>query len=95
MNVVKIGDIVSGTCICAEHPYPDTGICISGDPTILSVGSPTGQIGTSIILFSCGTSVLSGVSAILSTGQIQALTGAVSSGCGTGTIIGTSPILSV
>lgn len=94
MNVAKVGDIVIGTCICANPPYPDVGVISSGFPGLLETGSPAAHLGSSVT-FSCGSStIISGTPGEITAGGLLARSGDSATGCGVGTVVASGPNIS-
>jgi len=95
MIVATVGDVAVGTCVCPVPPFPATGTVVTGDPQFTTSGKPLSLVGTSVVMFPCGSSVIvSGAPQFLSTGTMLGRLGDSVVGCGVGTLVGTSTIIS-
>lgn len=96
MLVAKVGDVAPGMCVCAVPPFPATGVVTTGAAQFMTSGMPVAQGTLSIVMYPCGTSIITPVGVRFLTGGVPAAkTGDVVSGCGNGTLVGTSTITSL
>ena len=97
MLAAKVGDVAPGTCVCAtSNPYPATGVVTTGSAQLLTAGTPVALGVSSIVMFPCGTSIITATSvSLLTTGMQVARMGDVVSGCGNGTLTASSTITSL
>ena len=96
MLIAKVGDVASGTCVCATNPFPATGVVTSGSPMVSTTGIPIALGQLSIVLFPCGTSTIMSPAINFTTGGIPvSKNGDSVLGCGNGILTATSTITSL
>ncbi len=97
MLTAKVGDVAPGTCVCAtSNPYPATGVVTTGAAQFLTNGVPIALGTASIVMFPCGTSIITATGVTFRTGAMSAAkAGDIVSGCGNGTLTAVSTITSL